>query len=83
MILNGYRYIKNRNDANNKISFKSILLPSDISTVGINKNNNINPEKIAFFLNNKESKFRNYMQSIRKILFFLQKKYEENNTTNK
>ena len=76
MILNGYRYIKNRNDANNKISFEIILLPSDISTVGINKNNNINPEKIAFLLNNKESKFRNYMQSIRKILFFLQKRYE-------
>ena len=79
MVLNEYRYIKNKN---NVISFENVVWPSGISTVGANKNL-IDPEKIAYLLNNKESKFRNYMQSIRKILLFLQKKYEGNNTTNK
>ena len=79
MVLNEYRYIKNKN---NVISFENVVWPGVISTVGANKNL-IDPEKIAYLLNNKESKFRNYMQSIRKILLFLQKKYEGNNTTNK
>ena len=78
MVLNEYRYIKNKN---NVISFENVVWPGGISTEGAN-NNLIDPEKIAYLLNNKESKFRNYMQSIRKILLFLQKKYEENNTTN-
>ena len=80
MTLNEYRYVKNKNDTSNKISFENIVRPGSISTVGINKNNNIDPEKIAFLLNNKESKFRNYKQSLRKILLFLQIKYEGNNT---
>ena len=80
MVLNEYRHIKNKNDTNNKISLENIVWPGGISTVGVNKNNNIDPEKIAYLLNDKESKFRNYMQSIRKILLFLQKKYEGNNT---
>ena len=79
MVLNEYRYIKNKN---NVISFENVVWPGGISTEGAN-NNLIDPEKIAYLLNNKESKFRNYMQSIRKILLFLQKKYEGNNTTNK
>ena len=80
MTLNEYRYVKNKNDTSNKISFENIVRPGSISTVGVNKNNNIDPEKIAFLLNNKESKFRNYKQSLRKILLFLQIKYEGNNT---
>ena len=43
MVLNGYRYIKNENNANNKISFENIVWSGGISTVGVNKNNNIDP----------------------------------------